>query len=488
MNSIGRARNVAVMSRRFVAMGSEENQPDRAPPRLRVAEQPLFERYLGEDLYRLERQGREMSLVIARPDDGDPLALLRAIAGRLRAVDSASMVDARSVGVLLPELGVREAHAFAGELSTVGAGRVSVGIAAAPYDGIDAETVLAAARAACAAAGPGSVLRARDATETIAAGSQRILVADPAMARLYDLARRLARSEIPILIVGETGAGKELAAAAVHAFSRRADQPLVSVNCAAIPDTLAESELFGHARGAFSGAIAARVGYLEAASGGTLFLDEIGELSPAIQAKLLRVLESGELMRVGETSGRTTDLRIVAATNRDLQRDVDDGRFRSDLFFRLGSARLELPPLRDRPRDIASLGATLLGEACRRLGRPPLELSFAAAVAFLRHDWPGNIRELRHAVEYAAASAPDGAGEVELSHLPAALLATPSPRPEFQPIAAEVRELERRRMIAALRASGGVQCHAAALIAMPLRTFATKVKRYAIVPLEWAGP
>jgi transcriptional regulator with GAF, ATPase, and Fis domain len=367
------------------------------------------------------------------------------------------------------------------------------------------------------------VVQARDTAETITAGPQRILVSDPAMARLYELARRLARSAIPILILGETGSGKELAAATIHAFSARASGPFVSVNCAAIPESLAESELFGHARGAFSGAMTAKPGHLEVASGGTVFLDEIGELPPAIQAKLLRVLESGELMRVGETTARMIDLRIVAATNRDLAREVEAGRFRSDLFFRLGSARLELPPLRERPRDLAVLAAGLLRDACKRLGRPPLELSIGAAVALFHHDWPGNIRELRHVIEYAAAAAQDHAGEVEIWHLPAALAAAarksrdasrldpepdapagtpqnrPSPRsqpPEapalapdgtFRPIADEVRELERARMIAALQATGGVQNRAAALIEMPLRTFVTKVKRYAIAPEEWGG-
>src|SRR5262249_24093053 len=156
--------------------------------------------------------------------------------------------------------------------------------------------------------------------------------------------------------------------------------------------------------------LAAKPGHLEVASGGTVFLDEIGELSPAIQAKLLRVLESGELMRVGETSPRMIDLRIVAATNPDLPAEIEAGRFRSVLFFRLGSARLELPPLRERPRDLAVLAAAMLGDACRRLGRAPLELSIGAAVALFHHDWPGNVRELRHVIEYAAAAAHDHAG------------------------------------------------------------------------------
>ena len=502
-------------------------RPIRPAGGSRVTEQAMLVRRLTEELSRTEDYERELSLVVARAT-GDAPALLAMIADRLRVIDATAILGGRFVGVLLPERGADEALAFARTLAALGNG-ISVGVATAPHDGIDADAVLGAARAACAAAGPGAVLRACDALEVITAGPQRILVAEPAMSRLYDLARRLARSAIPILIQGETGAGKELAAAAIHAFSARAAGPFVSVNCAAIPESLAESELFGHARGAFSGAATARAGHLEAASGGTLFLDEIGELAPAIQAKLLRALESGELIRVGETAPRTADLRIVAATNRDLRREVDEGRFRSDLFFRLGAARLELPPLRDRPRDLALFARTLLGEACRRLERAPLALSVPSAVALFRHDWPGNVRELRHAIEYAAASAPDSAREIEIWHLPENLAAAarrtrdggvgapvpgvgPAPAgapaaaaaptgsddddaaaapglPDagFRPIADEVRELERSRMIAALRATGGVQNRAAALIEMALRTFVTKVKRYAITPAEWGG-
>jgi transcriptional regulator with GAF, ATPase, and Fis domain len=308
-----------------------------------------------------------------------------------------------------------------------------------------------------------------------------------------------------VLVQGETGAGKELAAATVHASSPRASGPFVSVNCAAIPESLAESELFGHVKGAFSGAVANKIGYLEAADGGTLFLDEIGELSPIVQAKLLRVLETGELVRVGEVKPRTIAIRLVAATNRDLEREVAEGRFRADLNFRLGAARLELPPLRERPRDLAILIGVQLAEACQRLGRAPLDLSIAAAIALHAHDWPGNVRELRHSIEYAAAAAPDGAAELELWHLPPGLAATarrerdgavvaapaalpePAPPPAggFRPIADEVRDLERARMIAALRAAAGVQNRAAALIEMPLRTFVTKLKRYAIAASEF---
>jgi two-component system, NtrC family, response regulator AtoC len=486
-------------------------RPARTAAGARATEQPALVQRLTEELSRIAEYERELSLVVAR-GPGGASALLAAVAERLHVIDAAAPLGGGFVAALLPERGADEALGLARALAGLDGGQISVGVATAPHDGIDPDAVLGAARAACAAAEPGAVRRACDAVEIITAGPQRIMVADPAIARLYDLARRLARSAIPILIHGETGAGKELAAAAIHAFSARAAGPFVSVNCAAIPESLAESELFGHARGAFSGAATARAGHLEAASGGTLFLDEIGELSPAIQAKLLRALESGELIRVGETAPRTTDLRIVAATHRDLRREVDEGRFRSDLFFRLGAARLELPPLRDRPRDLALLARTVLEDACRRLGRPPLALSIAAAVALFRHDWPGNVRELRHAIEYAAAAAPDRAREIEIWHLPATLAAAarrtrdaelapapaagdpppgapddPRPGSGFRPIADEVRELERARMVAALRATGGVQNRAAALIEMALRTFVTKVKRYAIAPSDWGG-
>jgi transcriptional regulator with GAF, ATPase, and Fis domain len=301
----------------------------------------------------------------------------------------------------------------------------------------------------------------------------------------------------------------------------------VALNCATIVDTLAESELFGHVRGAFTGAVRPHTGAFVRADHGTLFLDEIGELPLPLQAKLLRVLESGEFTRVGEVKPSTTDIRLVAATNRVLEQEVEAGRFRRDLFFRLAAAHLELPPLRDRPRDIAVLSGTLLADVCTRLGRPLLGLSVAAAQALFLHSWPGNVRELRNALDYACAAAPDDAVEVETWHLPPSIAAAarapraaaagpsdtgaegnalpagqtgqppsamdPDPAPAapgagaaFRPIADEVRELERGRMIDALRASGGVQNRAAELIEMPLRTFATKLKRYRIGPADWS--
>jgi transcriptional regulator with GAF, ATPase, and Fis domain len=331
-------------------------------------------------------------------------------------------------------------------------------------------------------------------------GPHDIVLADPAMIRIYELARRLARSDLPILIQGETGAGKELAAATIHQASGRRGE-LVSINCAAIPDMLAESELFGHDKGAFTGAVSTKPGQLEMADGGTVFLDEIGDLSPRIQAKLLRVLETKELTRVGDVKPRPTNIRVVAATNRNLEADVETGRFRRDLFFRLAAAQLVLPPLRDRPRELSVLAHQMLDDACTGLGRTQVGISVAAMQALYLYRWPGNVRELKNAMRFAAAALPDSSLEIDTWHLPSSVTSTASaadtpksaPRESmpasngrpFRPIADELRELERCRIVEALAATNGIQNQAAALIEMPLRTFVTKLKRYAIATVEW---
>ncbi len=462
-----------------------------------------FTARLAEELARCVEYERECSVLYLRSTAGDMAELAPALGAGLRTIDTLAILGKRHAGAILPELDADEAYAVAEQLGAAFGGQIAVGVGTAPYDGIDADAVLAGARRACELARERAIVRVSDTATTLSVPPHTIILGDPAMAELYELARRVARSSIPVLIRGETGVGKELAAAVVHAASPRAGKPFISVNCAAIPESLAESELFGHAKGAFSGALAAKTGLVEAADGGTLFLDEIGELAPVTQAKLLRVLENGEVLRVGEVTPRKVDLRIVAATNRDLQHEIATGAFRSDLYFRLGAARLELPPLSERPRDLALLAPAILRAACARLGREPLELSCAAAIALFRYRWPGNVRELRHALEYAAAATPDVARTIEPWRLPPAIAASaraerdrvapppgapppPPPPGGFRPLADEVRELERARMIAALRASGGVQNRAADLIEMPLRTFVTKLKRYAIGPGDWS--
>jgi len=317
------------------------------------------------------------------------------------------------------------------------------------------------------------------------------MIADPAMTRVFALLERLAASQIPVLVTGETGVGKENAAYAVHHWSKRTGA-FVAVNCAAIgPESLVDSELFGHDKGAFTGAVAAKAGLFESAVGGTVLLDEVGELPLAIQAKLLRALETKRIVRLGETKERPIDVRLVAATNRSLDDEVKAGRFRQDLYFRLGGATVILPPLRDRRCEIAMLARAFLDDACGRANRGAMTVTPEAMQVLLTYGWPGNVRELKNTMEYVTAAAPDE--RVEPYDLPERLGgATPTPTPvvevvpvrndaapsTFRPIAEELRELERKRMAEALAAAGGVKTRAAQLIEMPIRTFTLKLKQY----------
>ncbi len=234
------------------------------------------------------------------------------------------------------------------------------------------------------------------------AGRYEMVGQGPAMQRLYHLVQRAAPSEGRVLISGENGTGKELVARALHRNSRRTSGPFVRVNCAAVPHELIESELFGHEKGAFTGALALRRGKFELASGGTLFLDEVGDMPPTMQAKLLRVLQESEFERVGGTETLRVDVRVIAATNRDLEAEVAEGRFREDLYYRLAVVQIRTPPLREHREDLPDLIAAFLEEACRRNGRRPLRLTAEAVATLSAHDYPGNVRELRNLVERLA--------------------------------------------------------------------------------------
>ena len=223
----------------------------------------------------------------------------------------------------------------------------------------------------------------------------------PAIRGVYQFIAKVAPTESTVLIDGESGTGKELVARAVHRNSRRAAKPFVALNCAAITETLLESEMFGHEKGSFTGAVAQKRGKLEVADGGTIFLDEIGEMSPGLQAKLLRVLQEHEFERVGGTRTVRTDLRVVAATNRDLAEQTRKGAFRQDLYYRLNVVKVTMPPLRDRRRDIPLLAQHFIQKFARRASRPVAGLSPAARDLLLRYDWPGNVRELENAIERA---------------------------------------------------------------------------------------
>ncbi len=327
------------------------------------------------------------------------------------------------------------------------------------------------------------------------AGARRedgeVVLRDPAMRALLDQARRAANSLISVLVLGETGVGKEVLARTIHRSSPRARGPFLALNCAALSESLLESELFGHEKGSFTGAVTARPGLFEAAEGGTVFLDEAGELPMSIQVKLLRVLEERKVLRVGARVPRAVDVRFVSATNRDLEAEVARGAFRQDLFFRLNGIALTIPPLRRRVAEIAPLAAAFAEEACRQLDRRPPALSREALDLLLRYAWPGNIRELRNAVERAVVLCP---GDVLLpEHFPAKIAggaappAPPHPPPEvvekgdaIERLTRELGEVERRRVVQALDACQGNQTKAAELLGISRTTLVARIVQYGL--------
>ncbi|HKI94770.1 MAG TPA: sigma-54 dependent transcriptional regulator [Gemmatimonadales bacterium] len=308
-----------------------------------------------------------------------------------------------------------------------------------------------------------------------------VVAESPAMRRMLDLAARVAAHSTTVLITGESGTGKEVLARAIHRMSARREGPFVAVNCGAIPENLLESELFGYVRGAFTGATADHAGLFEEAEGGTILLDEIGDLPAALQVKLLRVLQEGEIRRVGDRATRQVDARVLAATARDLEADLETGRFREDLYYRLNVVRLHIPPLRDRPEDIAPLAAALLARAGQRAGRP-LSLTPGALAALKRRTWAGNVRELENAIERAAVLSPDGVIAAEnVAANGATPERAPAPAPDHNgsaPVALKdaVRAAERAAVQRALGAAGGNRGEAAQLLGVSLRTLYYKLR------------
>ncbi len=293
-----------------------------------------------------------------------------------------------------------------------------------------------------------------------------IVTESPAMRKVMEIVTRVAPHPTTVLITGESGTGKEVVARAIHRMSTRRDAPFVAINCAAIPEQLLESELFGHVRGAFTGATHDRRGLFEEARGGTLLLDEIGDLPLALQVKLLRVLQEGEVRRVGAEDVSKVDVRVLAATARDLNAEISAGTFREDLYYRLNVVHLHLPPLRERPEDLERLAGVLLERALRRSGRQ-VSLSPDALAAIKAHPWPGNVRELENAIERAVVLSQDGVvrggafeGSVRVKG------AAGQPRPLSEVLA----EAEQEAIEEALRATGGNRAKAAKLLGVSVRS------------------
>ena len=314
------------------------------------------------------------------------------------------------------------------------------------------------------------------------------LVGDsPAMREVYALVQKVKDTPINCLISGESGTGKEMVARAIHYSGARHEGPFVAVNCGAIPDNLIESELFGYAKGAFTGALRDKVGVFEAAHGGTLFLDEIGEMPLHAQVKVLRALAERKVVRVGAVEEVTVDVRILAATNRTLSDEVREGRFREDLYYRLAVVSMELPPLRDRGGDVVKLADSFVDEFAKAFGKPVKGLSTEAERRLLAHDWPGNVRELRNAVELAVAMT-DG-HLVGADDLPRTLRATRRPG-ETAPqedaglpdagvdLDALLAQLEQKYLQLALATTGGNRTKAAKLLGMSFRSFRYRLAKY----------
>ena len=407
-----------------------------------------------------------------------------------------------AVLALAPAADAKTAHAIAKAIAAPQANEdcpLLVGVAPFPDAAMSADKLIDRARSAVEAAtlaSPVNVALEGAWSDTKLIGGAGPVVASEAMRRTLALVERSAAARVPVVLWGETGTGKEVLARYLHDRSPRRDRPMVSVNCGAIPAQLVESTLFGHEKGAFTGALAQQKGVFEAADGGTVFLDEIGELSPAAQAALLRVLETQRLTRVGSTREITVDVRLVAATHRDLEKMSEEGRFRSDLYYRLATMIVRIPPLRDRKEDVAPLVQRFLANA----GADPRTVVDPEAMSALTaYDWPGNVRELRNAIERALVVAQHG--RVEVSDLPEKIqaavtedppergtLAPPppivpqvtAPPPQVAPrgevdLRAEMMAHERRLLIEVLTACDWNKTKAAQRLGLPLRTLTYKM-------------
>ena len=450
----------------------------------RVASHRWFEGRLREQCARQDRAEGGFALVRLRFDE--PLIWHRAIPlidQHVRLPDLFAAYGPQDYEILLFETNAAQAaeklQGMLGVLKVLGI-PTRAGIAAYPRNGRTADALMAAAN---------QRLRPQSsaAPETFRPG-------DPSMQEVERLATRAAKSTINVLILGETGVGKEVMANLVHRHSPRAGGPFLALNCAGITESLIESELFGYEKGAFTGAVQARRGLLEAASGGTLFLDEVGEMPPSVQPRLLRAIANREILPVGATKPRPIDVRILAATNRNLEEEVAKGNFRQDLYYRLNSIVLEIPPLRERRGEIPVLCQAFLQETAQGLGREPPALSPRAAELFQKYGWPGNIRELRNVIERAVVLCEGD--QVDLEHLPVSRMQRPTEQARpvetsggtsstmlipAAPADLNPTELgERKQMIEALAKHVWNQSRAAKYLGMSRRTFSNKLTRFNI--------
>ncbi|HUS64104.1 MAG TPA: sigma 54-interacting transcriptional regulator [Kofleriaceae bacterium] len=475
----------------------------RAPRRHAVVEpETALEDSLEAEVFRATRYTRALALVMMRID-GPPEAVdeaLDRIAADVRPMDRLANYGDREVALVLPETTLGGARAIGQRVldiaRTTPGVSAAAGIAGLPEHGRSPGALIDAARTALRSA------RRGDATAGLATAAVRPDEApvgplpnddepeatDPRSQQTLQLARKVALTPITVLLLGETGVGKEVVAELIHRSSQRASRPFVRLDCASLPPTLLESELFGHEKGAFTGADRRKAGYFEAAEGGTILLDEIGELPAALQSKLLAALERRIITRLGSTEEIAIDVRVIAATNRDLQEEVKQGRFREDLYYRLAVFTIFVPPLRDRAADIVPLATRFARQFAVELGQPVPTLTDEARGALEAYGWPGNVRELRNAIERAVVLTPEGA--VGLGALPEAVQARapigapaaggPSPFQLDGHVPAQLQEMERQAIVAALEACGGNQTQAARRLGISRRSLIYKMERFGL--------
>jgi two-component system, NtrC family, response regulator AtoC len=469
-----------------ITIGFTHLMLQRRRPRLslrRLRSHAVFEERLDDACERAgERPGAGPTMIRVRIEDEEPAGRgVDAMQGALRSGDLLAQYATGDYEILLIDTELDRVQAIADEIgrrlhaATLAARMVVVTY---PTHGRSAEALIGAASAL--------LLEFDGETET-----EPVLKSD-SMRRLYRLAERAAAGPaagglITVLVLGETGTGKEVLASWMHRRSPRANGPFVCINCAALTETLLESELFGHEKGAFTGAGAAKPGLLETASGGTMFLDEIGEMNAALQTKLLRALESREVMRVGGRAPRSIDVRFIAATNRELEADIASKRFRQDLYFRLNGITLTIPPLRERIDDISPLARRFLAQASRVAARRPPRLSAEALELLQAYSWPGNVRELRNVMERALVLC-DG-GEINVEHLPVdklrlermvATAVSNATETSTAPDDGGDGDPERKRILGAMAEFGGNQTRVAAKLGIARGTLISRLERYGI--------
>jgi DNA-binding NtrC family response regulator len=427
-----------------------------------VADHAALEQRLLAELDRALRYRRAVALAMVRLTGADAAvdAAAERLAEAVRPMDLVAEFGGTELAILLPELdrdaATRELERLADDAHQAGA-TASWALAIAPEDGTERDHLIAAARDGLRSSRRGRPPQPPATTEG------DVVIADATMRRIYSLIDRIAPTALTVLILGETGVGKEVVAEMIHRRSPRAAGPLVKLNCAAVAESLLEAELFGHEKGAFTGADKRRIGFFEAASGGTLFLDEIGEMPAELQAKLLRVLERKAVTRIGGTAEVPVDVRVVVATHRDLDADSRSGRFRQDLYYRIAGFTLVVPPLRDRRSEIVPLAEQFAARFAAELGVATPAISEAAQAALCAYDWPGNIRELKNAIDRALVIAGDG--PITPTELPDKVFAGEREDGPIETGARGVRtrlaEVERTAIAAALDECGGNQTHAA---------------------------